>query len=154
MTTRSVTHASFTLERSYDQPPPRVFKAFADTEAKLRWFAGGEGWETAEYKLDFKVGGREIWRGSPKGGPKVRNDTIYRDIIPDERIISAYDMFINDDRISCSLLTVEFSSKGKGTQLKITEQGAFLDGHDDPKMRESGWGGLLDSLGKELQRKE
>jgi uncharacterized protein YndB with AHSA1/START domain len=153
MSKRSVTHASFTLERSYDLPPPRVFKAFADIEAKRRWFAGGDGWETDEYKLDFQVGGKEIWRGSPKGGPKIRNDTIYRDIIQDERIIFAYDMFINEDRISCSLLTVEFISKGKGTQLKITEQGAFLDGYDDPKMRESGWGSLLDSLGKELQRK-
>jgi uncharacterized protein YndB with AHSA1/START domain len=150
MIKRSVTHASFTLERTYDAAPARVFKAFTDTEAKLRWYAGGEGWETEEYNLDFRVGGREIWRGNPKGGPKIRNETIFRDIVPDERIIFAYDMFIDDNRISCSLLTVEFSPKGKGSQLKVTEQGAFLDGYDDPKGRESGWGGLLDSLGKEL----
>lgn len=153
MTKRSVIHSTFVLERTYDVPPARVFKAFADIDAKRRWFAGGEGWETDEYKLDFTVGGKEIWRGSPKGGPKIRNDTIYRDIVPDERIIFAYDMFINENRISCSLTTVELKPKDKGTTLTLTEHGAFLDGFDNPKMRESGWGGLLESLGKEVARK-
>jgi uncharacterized protein YndB with AHSA1/START domain len=147
-----VIHSTFVLERNYDVPPARVFKAFADIDAKRRWFAGGEGWETDEYQLDFKVGGKEIWRGSPKDGPKIRNDTIYRDIVPDERIIFAYDMFINENRISCSLTTVELKPKGTGTTLTLTEHGAFLDGYDNPKMRESGWGGLLESLGKELTR--
>jgi uncharacterized protein YndB with AHSA1/START domain len=153
LTKRSVIHSTFVLERNYDVPPARVFKAFSDIDAKRRWFAGGEGWDTDEYQLDFKVGGKEIWRGSPKGGPKIRNDTIYRDIVPDERIIFAYDMFINENRISCSLTTVELKPTGKGTTLTLTEHGAFLDGFDDPKMRESGWGGLLVSLGKEVARK-
>ena len=153
MTKRSVIHSTFVLERTYDAPPSRVFKAFADIEAKRRWFAGVEGWETDEYKLDFKVGGKEIWRGSPKGGPKIRNDTIYRDIIQDERIILAYDMSINENRISVSLLTVLFKPEGKGTWLTLTEQGAFLDGFADPKMRESGYGGMLTRLGEELKRK-
>jgi uncharacterized protein YndB with AHSA1/START domain len=99
------------------------------------------------------VGGKEIWRGSPKGGPKIRNDTIYRDIIQDERIILAYDMFINENRISVSVLTVLFNPDGKGTRLTLTEQGAFLDGLADPKMRESGYGGMLTRLGEELKRK-
>ena len=30
MAERSVTHATFTLERTYDAPPAKVFKAFAD----------------------------------------------------------------------------------------------------------------------------
>jgi len=153
LTKRSVIHSTFVLERTYDAPPSRAFKAFADIEAKRRWFAGVEGWETDEYKLDFKVGGKEIWRGSPKGGPKIRNDTIYRDIIQDERIILAYDMSINENRISVSLLTVLFKPEGKGTWLTLTEQGAFLDGFDDPKMRESGYGGMLTRLGEELKRK-
>lgn len=153
MTKRSVIHSTFVLERTYDAPPARVFKAFSDIEAKRRWFAGVEGWETDEYKLDFQVGGKEIWRGNPKGGPKIRNDTIYRDIIQDERIILAYDMFINENRISVSLLTVLFKPEDKGTRLTLTEQGAFLDGFADAKMRESGYGGMLTRLGEELKRK-
>jgi hypothetical protein len=62
-------------------------------------------------------------------------------------------MSINENRISVSLLTVLFKPEGKGTWLTLTEQGAFLDGFDDPKMRESGYGGMLTRLGEELKRK-
>jgi hypothetical protein len=32
----------------------------------------------------------------------------------------------------------------------MTEQGVFLDGHDDPAAREHGTGNLLDALGRSL----
>ena len=153
MIKRSVTHATFTLERAYGAPPPRVFKAFADPAVKARWFGvSEEELKSGRYELDFRVGGRESWRGGEKGGPEYRNDTIYRDIVPDQRIIFAYDMFQDDKRISVSLATVELKPDGQGTKLTFTEQGAFLDGYDQPKTRESGWGSLLEALGKELKR--
>ena len=152
MTKRSVVHSTFVLERSYDAPPARVFKAFADPAAKARWFGVSEDeLKTGKYQLDFRVGGRETWRGGAKEGPEYRNDTVYRDIVPDERIIFAYDMFRDDNRISVSLATVEIKPAGSGAKLIFTEQGAFLEGYDDPKMRESGWGTLLEARGKELK---
>ena len=54
--------------------------------------------------------------------------------MPNERIIYGYDMHLDDKRISVSLATVEFKPAGKGTRLTFTEQGAFLDGFDDPKL--------------------
>jgi uncharacterized protein YndB with AHSA1/START domain len=152
MTERSVTHSTFVLERTYNAVPAQVFKAFADPAVKARWFGVSEDErKTGRYELDFRVGGRESWRGGEKGGPEYRNDTMYRDIVPDQRIIFAYDMFQDDKRISVSLATVELKPDGKGTRLTFTEQGAFLDGYDDPKIRQSGWGTLLDALGKELK---
>ncbi len=41
MTDRSVTHATFVVERRYDASPARVFAAWADPAAKARWFARG-----------------------------------------------------------------------------------------------------------------
>ena len=38
MTERSVTHATFVIDRTYDASPARVFGAFADPAAKKRWF--------------------------------------------------------------------------------------------------------------------
>ena len=61
---RYVTHATFSLERSYPAPPARVFAAWADPAAKARWFAGGSG---SGHQLDFRVGGREVARGGPDG---------------------------------------------------------------------------------------
>jgi uncharacterized protein YndB with AHSA1/START domain len=72
--------------------------------------------------------------------------------VPNERIIYGYDMHLGDKRVSVSLATVEFKPAGKGTRLTFTEQGAFLDGFDDPTVREHGTGEVLDALGEELRR--
>lgn len=147
MTERSVTHATFTVERTYAAAPARVFAAWADPAAKARWF-GGSGWE---HQLDFRVGGREVSRGSVDG-TVFTFEGRYQDIVPDERIVYAYDMHMGEARISVSLATVELEPSGTGTRLVFTEQGAFLDGLDDPTQRESGTGSLLDALGAELER--
>jgi uncharacterized protein YndB with AHSA1/START domain len=151
MTERSVTHSTFTLERTYDAPPAKVFKAFADPAIKRRWFVDGEGWEVEEFTGEFKVGGFERSRFRFRGGEPVRNDTTYHDIVPNERIIFAYSMTIGDKRISSSLATLQFRPSGKGTLLVFTEQGAFLDGLDGAGPREGGWKELLDALGRALQ---
>ena len=152
MTERSVTHATFVVERTYDASPARVFAAFADPAAKARWFAGPEEWGPAEHELDFRVGGREISRGGPEGGPVFTYEARYQDIVPNERIISTYDMCMDQTRISVSLATVELKPESASTRLVYTEQGAFLDGHDNPAQREHGTGELLDALGAELRR--
>jgi uncharacterized protein YndB with AHSA1/START domain len=148
----SVTHTTFVVERSYEASPSRVFAAWANPAAKARWFAGPDEWETAEFALDFRVGGREINRGGPPGGPIHAFEGRYHDIVPNERIIYSYNMHLDETRISVSLATVEFKRAGKGTRLIVTEQGAFLDGYDNPAQREQGTGELLDALGAELQR--
>jgi uncharacterized protein YndB with AHSA1/START domain len=148
MTERSVTHATFVVERTYEAAPPQVFAAWAEPEAKARWFGGS--W--TEFELDFRVGGREFSRGGPSDGPVFTFEGRYQDIVPDERIVYAYDMLLDDARISVSLATVELEPAGRGTRLVFTEQGAFLDGLDTPEQRESGMGSLLDALGDELGR--
>ncbi|MBP9145853.1 MAG: SRPBCC family protein [Thermoanaerobaculia bacterium] len=151
MTQRSVVHGTFTLERIYPASPERVFSAWADQKSKARWFAIVERWEILEYRLDFQVGGREIWRGGPQGETVHRNETIFRDIVPNRRIIYAYDMFVGDTRHSVSLATVLFEPHAEGTRLTFTEQGAYLDGvSDGPEGRLHGWGVLLDSLTTEV----
>jgi uncharacterized protein YndB with AHSA1/START domain len=151
MSNRSVTHATFTIERTYDAPPADVYHAFADREAKSRWFAGPEEWTAGPHEFDFRVGGRERSSGGPKGGPIHRFDCIYQDIVPNERIIYTYDMHLDDVRISVSLATIQFGPAGKGTKLTLTEHGAFLDGYDDAASRERGTQGLLDALGESLR---
>jgi hypothetical protein len=59
---------------------------------------------------------------------------------------------MDDKRISVSLATIEIEPSGDGTRLTYTEQGAFLDGHDDSGSRERGTRDLLDNLDAELKR--
>jgi uncharacterized protein YndB with AHSA1/START domain len=152
MTERSIEHASFTLERRFDHPPAKVFAAWADPAAKARWFAGPEEWEGEPNELDFRVGGREMNTGGPKGGPVHTYQAIYWDIVPDARIVYTYEMLMDEVRASVSLTTVDFKPEGEGTRLILTEHGAFFDGLQDPEPRESGTGSLLDALAQELQR--
>jgi uncharacterized protein YndB with AHSA1/START domain len=152
MTERSVTHATFVIERTYDAPPARVFAAFADPAIKQRWFGGPDDGAPAEYELDFRVGGRELSRGATPGGPVYVFDALYQDIVPNERIVTTYYMLLDDARISVSLATIELKPEGAGTRLTLTEQGAYLDGLDQPAQREHGTRELLDALGLELQR--
>jgi uncharacterized protein YndB with AHSA1/START domain len=152
MTERSVTHATFVIVRPYPSTPAQVFHALADKEAKSKWFADPrQGGRKPALEMDFRVGGRETNSGGPEGAPIHRFSATYWDIVPDERIVYAYDMHIGEQRISVSLATIELAAEGKGTRLTFTEQGAFLDGYDDPVDREQGTRELLDALGKSLE---
>jgi uncharacterized protein YndB with AHSA1/START domain len=141
VTERSTRHATFVIERSYVASPARVFAAWADPEAKARWFGIPE-----EYELDFRVGGREVNRGGPPGGPLYTYDAHYHDIVRDQRIAYTYTMDQDQTRISVSVATVEFKPADTGTRLILTEQGVFLDGFDTPEDREAGTKELLDKL--------
>ena len=154
MTDRSVTHATFTIERSYPATPARVFAAFADAEAKEIWadspdVGSAEGGSKTE--LDFRVGGHERFSNTmPPGGTTYRYDALYYDIVPDQRIIYCYEMYADDARISVSVATIDLVKEGDGTRLTYTEQGAFLDGLDVPAMRREGTEEMLDGLVKYL----
>ena len=150
---RSVQHATFVIERIFAAPPSLVFKAFAEEKAKARWFGGPSEWEKGERTFDFRVGGRETSSGGPKGGQVHSFHALYQDIVPNERIVYSYDMHLDDKRISVSLTTIELAPHGKGTKLKFTEQGAFLDGYDDAGSREHGTGWLLGKLAASLGEK-
>jgi uncharacterized protein YndB with AHSA1/START domain len=153
MSERSVNHSTIIIERSYDASPSRVFAAWSDPEALLRWGSPGEGWESAFDRFEFKVGGVELSRFGPKGGDTYFNETRYLDIVPDQRIVSAGSMTSDGKRIFAGLLTVEFAAVGQGCRMVMTEQGVFLDGHDVPANHEAGWNQMLDNLGGELKRR-
>jgi uncharacterized protein YndB with AHSA1/START domain len=149
----TVVHAVFHLERQYAATPQRVFQAFADPAAKALWFAGSpDTWQLLERVMDFRVGGRERLRGKWASGRQTTFDAVYHDIIPEQRIIYSYDMFMDTRKLSVSLATIQMQpAAGGGTHLKVSEQGAFLDGYEDAGSREQGTGALLDALGASLR---
>src|SRR5262245_26590778 len=128
----SVVHGTFTIVREYPHPVARVYAAWADPAAKMKWFAGPEGkWKLLDREMDFRVGGRERVRGKFDGGYVSDFRAHYYDIVPERRIVYAYDMFVDEKKISVSLATIAFQPLSKATRLTVTEQGAFLDGYDD-----------------------
>lgn len=148
----AITHETFTLKKIIAAPPARVFAAWADPEQKRKWFVedDSENWETLDYTMDFRVGGREYGRfvllaKTPAEGEHV-NETVFLDIAPDQRIVFAYTMALNGRIHSASLATVRFTEAGTGTRVSYTEQGAFYDKGDGVAGRKAGWMSILNAL--------
>ena len=149
--TPNVTHATFTIERSYPTTPERVFAAFADPQKKRRWYGEAGGKKPEIFEMDFRVGGSDrtqsrLGPDTPFPGVVLANHSTYQDIQPNRRIVFAYTMSIGDRRISASLATVEFIATATGTDLIFTDQGAFFEGSDGPTMRNQGWNVLAERL--------
>lgn len=158
----TVNHLSFSIERSYPHPPERVFAAWAEPGAKARWFRSpNPEWHSVVHEFAFVVGGRERVHTSPRAGGRVHAfDARYFDIVPNERIVYAYDMHVDARKISVSLTTVTFATvtfategaATAGTLMTFTEQAVLLDGYDDEGGggRERGSVLLLAQLGESL----
>jgi uncharacterized protein YndB with AHSA1/START domain len=149
MTERSIAHGSFTIERSYGVPPARVFRAWADPKIKAKWFGAGP-----SEIFDFKEGGREFASGAIDDQRTFTFDVRYYDIVPDNRIVYAYEMGMNGARLSVSVATIEFRPDGKGTKMVLREDGAFLDGLDTMEQRRAGTEFLVNALGTVLSANE
>jgi uncharacterized protein YndB with AHSA1/START domain len=150
-----VIHSTFVIERSFPKPPETVFAAFSDPNKYRRWFAEGDNHNLDEFEIDFRVGGSEHQRyrlneTTPLPGATIVNDGIFQNIIPNQLIVIASGMTLDDKRISAALVTIELLPTTTGTDLICTHQGAFFEGADGPKMREGGWRLLFEKLAKEL----
>ncbi|WP_256759485.1 SRPBCC family protein [Cohnella sp. WQ 127256] len=143
MNERFVKHGTFVVEKTYSASPERVYQAWADPNAKAKWFSKPD-------IFDFQVGGREYSRGGPPDGPIFTFDANYQELVPEQRIVYTYTLDSDSIRISVSITTVELIKVEGGTKLIFTEQGAFFDGHDTPEIREHGTNVMLDALGKVL----
>ena len=146
MPTHSTEHGTFRIDRILPAAPPAVFAAFANQQAKARWFKGPDDLSTSDHTLDFRVGGRERLTTTLPDGPAFIFDAEYRDIVPDARIVYVYDMTQDAARLSVSVATIELEPDGDGTHLTVTEQGVYLDGRDRMAERERGTNVLLDQL--------
>ncbi|QKT08283.1 SRPBCC domain-containing protein [Gordonia sp. X0973] len=155
MSTLTQTHATFSLEREYPASVSAVWQAFADPTIKAQWF-GSDDFVEVERSDDFRVGGVSIDDGRRGAdGPLSRFRATYTDIVPNQRLVYTYDMWLDDAHASTSVTTVVFEEIAGGTRLTFTEQGVHLDGVHGPGPdaaagREEGTRGLLENIARVL----
>lgn len=158
MNTNQVTISTFTIERILPSSKDRAFAAWSNKESKRRWFACHDDWITAEFEMDFKVGGKETNLVLTPSGSRHSLDATYYDIIPNERIVYAFGMYVNGMRVSISLVTVLFESILEArTRMVFTEQIVLFDptvkdgtSKIEIQSREKGTNAGFDRLVKEL----
>lgn len=146
MNDRSTEHTTITIERHFKAPLPKVFDAWAIPEHKQQWFACHDDWKQLDFQLDFRAGGSESNRVAASDGIVHAYQARYIDVIQNERFIYAFDMMLDEIRISVSLATVSFASAHGGTKMTFTEQVVFLDGYSDNGSRLMGTEIGFDSL--------
>lgn len=146
-----VVHATGVVERSFPYPPETVFAALRDPARLRRWYGEGAGTELLEFTAEFKEGGwnrikYKMMPGTPIAGMILSNDVMYQQIIPDERVVTASTMKLNDKSISASQVTFELIRTATGTDLICTHQDALFENSGGPEMRAAGWRTLMDKL--------
>jgi len=147
MSEYSTVHSTFSVERTYEASPARVFAAWSDPKARLQWEAIGDNFTTTYTQNDFRVGGRDVSKFDFGKSDQYVADARYEDIVKDRRIVYAYTMSHNERRISSSLTTISLTPVAEGTHVVLTEQITILDGGDKVEYRQAGIAGQLDQLG-------
>ena len=148
-----VVHASFSVERTLQAPPSRVFAAFADPQLKAQWFHGPDDWTPTVRVFEFREGGHETAAGEVPGEWSSRFEADYHVIEPDAQIVYSYVMYHDDVRLSVSVATIELDpvDDGAATRIVFTEQGAYFgDGDTANASREEGTILLLKQLEESL----
>lgn len=154
MKSRQAEHTSFVIERELPGSPRHAFRFWAEPALKQRWNGCHADWIVLEDAFDFRAGGSETKRWRTPEGDELAYKAFFLDIVPEERIIYAYEMSFSGERLSASLVTVELTSAGEGTRLKFTEQAAFLAGDGASAQRvqgtEEGFDRLVEAVTQEL----
>ncbi|MDB5583177.1 MAG: Activator of Hsp90 ATPase-like protein [Bradyrhizobium sp.] len=138
MTSDRVEHTSFVIERELPGSARHAFRFWSDPKLKEHWTGCHADWILIEEAFDFQPGGKETKRWRTPDGQEFSFNAFYLDVVPERRIIYAYEMAFGGTRLSASLVTIELTSRGSRTQMKFTEQAVFLTGDGAREQRLQG----------------
>ena len=110
------------ITREFDAPRQLVYRAWTTPELVRRWWSGHRGRVTSA-EIDLRVGGRWRYVMVANGGFEVAFHGEYREIVPDERIVSTevYELPGASDEDGV-LNIVTFAQADRGTILTLLVQ--------------------------------
>ncbi|HEX2111745.1 MAG TPA: SRPBCC family protein [Gaiellaceae bacterium] len=141
------TDVQILITREFDAPRDLVFKAFTTPELVKRWWHAKRG-EMTVADIDLRVGGKWRYAMVAEGGTEVAFHGEYREIVPNERIVSTeiYEGVPQDEGAEHGTLnTATFTEADGRTTLTILVEAASKEIRDaiiDSGMEE----GLQDAL--------
>ncbi|MFW1736228.1 SRPBCC family protein [Acinetobacter sp. ULE_I001] len=110
------------LHRVFSAPPERVYKAFLDPDAIVKWMPP-HGFTAKLYQMDAKVGGsyRMSFTNFSTGSTHSFGGT-YAELIPNQRI-RYFDRFDNPELAGDIEVIIEIKGVLVGTEVNITQSG-------------------------------
>jgi uncharacterized protein YndB with AHSA1/START domain len=130
------------ITREFDAPKHLVYKAWTTPELVKRWWSGERG-ETILAEIDLRVGGKWRYVMIADGGFEVGFHGEYRELVPNERIVSTevYEGFPDGEAVNTMTLT-EVDGR---TTLEILVQHSSKE-HRDAHINSGMEGGMQEAF--------
>jgi uncharacterized protein YndB with AHSA1/START domain len=106
------------ITREFDAPRHLVYTAWTTPELVLRWWSGQRG-EMKVADIDLRVGGMWRYVMAAEGGFEVAFHGEYREIVPDERIVTTEVFEGMPEAGEPAVDTVTFTEAGGHTTLEL-----------------------------------
>ncbi len=146
MIAKGTEKTSLEIKRFIKAPRHLVYAAWTDPAQLRQWF-GPENVQTHELISDVRVGGKYRWDLTNAEGEKMTVRGDYRELEPSKKIVFTWQW--DDDEAwenHTSIVTVEFSDRGDGTELRLIHQ--QLPSQESRERHNEGWSSVLDRLGR------
>ena len=130
------------ITREFDAPRHLVYKAWTTPELVKRWWSGGHG-EVTIAEIDLRVGGMWRYVMIANEGFEVGFHGEYREIVPDERIVSTevYEGMPEGEALN----TLTFTEQDGRTTLSILVQHSCKE-HRDAHVNSGMEAGMQDAM--------
>jgi uncharacterized protein YndB with AHSA1/START domain len=118
------------IVREFDAPKHMVYEAWTNPDLVRRWWCGERG-EMTVAEIDLRVGGRWRYAMIANGGQEVAFHGEYREIVPNERLVSteAYEGIPDADE-HASLNTLTLTEVDGRTRLEVLVEHPTQEGRD------------------------
>jgi uncharacterized protein YndB with AHSA1/START domain len=130
------------ITREFDAPAELVYKAWTTPELIKRWWAGKRG-EVTSVEVDLRVGGSWRYVMNATGGFEVAFHGEYRELVPNERIVSTEVFEGMPDAAALDTLTLT-EADGKTTLSILVEH--ELQEHRDAHIQSGMEDGMQESM--------
>lgn len=150
-TAAGVIHKSFTLTRTMEATPARVFTLWREPDERVLWGSPFEGTSLHYTADDFRIGGVDVGQCTMADGTSFTVETRYYDIVENQRIVFTELVGAGDVRFGLSLGTVVIAADGAQCHLTLTVQAVALDGSGLDQGVEEAWSYALDSFVKRAE---
>jgi uncharacterized protein YndB with AHSA1/START domain len=143
MSTAAAVKPCLTIKRRFNATPAKVFAAWTDPEKVKRWMGPGE-IKVLRVETDPRSGGHFRWIMQAPSGEHHDVSGVYREVIPNEKLVFTWAWKTTPERES--LVTLTFKSDGDGTLFTMTHE-QFFD-EDARDRHQMGWDSAMLKLEK------
>lgn len=144
MTTKTADKTSLEIKRFINAPRDRVYAAWTDPVQLKEWW-GPKNAKTLQIVADTRVGGKYRWDLVNQDGEKMSCFGEYKELIPGKKVVFTWKWDDDEDwKDYDSIVSVEFSDRNEGTELKLTHEKLPSEASRD--RHTEGWNSVVDRL--------